>query len=454
MILKRIKSKIVAHISYFIGSETEAIVVDPRRDCQVYVEMARRESMRIKYVFETHRNEDYVVGSKELAHFTGAQIYHGPWPDFGYGRTLKDGQKFKFGKLQVTAIHTPGHTPGCVSYAIVDLNSGDETVLICSGDALFVNDVGRTDFGGPDNLREWAENLYDSIFNKLLPLGDHVILCPAHGAGSVCGRTIATREWSTLGLERLLNPILQLSKKDFIEYKIAEHSDYAPYFRQMEKYNVEGAPFVGCKPSPQVLTPKEFKDRMEAGALAVDTRSSSAFAGAHIQGVYSIPIPRLSLVGWLLPYNKRILLLAEGKDELLYATRSLVRIGYDNIEGYMELNAWFKAGYPFDSSGLISVDKLKEQLDTGREWTLLDVRNRLEWDGGHLEGAFNIFIGHLQARLEEVPEDRSIAIICKTGNRSSMGASILLRGGRRQVYNLLGGMEAWTKAGYPISKDS
>ncbi|MBL7118436.1 MBL fold metallo-hydrolase, partial [Candidatus Bathyarchaeota archaeon] len=146
MILKKIKSKVVSHLSYFIGSENEAIVVDPQRDCHVYVEIANREGMRIKYVFETHRNEDYVIGSRELASLTGAEIYHGPWPEFKYGETLKDGEEFRFGKLKVTAIHTPGHTLGCVSYAVTDLASGDKPVLVCTGDALFVNETGRTDF--------------------------------------------------------------------------------------------------------------------------------------------------------------------------------------------------------------------------------------------------------------------------------------------------------------------
>ena len=230
MIVEKFKSKIVAHLSYFIGSEGEAFVVDPERDCQSYLDVARRENMRIKYVFETHRNEDFIIGSKELAYLSGAEIYHGLWPEFQYGNVLTDGQDFNVGALKVIAIHTPGHTPGCVSYAVTDLDSGQETVLVCTGDTLFVNDVGRTDFGGPDKRRDWSENLYNSVVNKLLPLGDHVILCPAHGAGSVCGSNIARREWSTLGLERLMNPMLQLSRDDFIHAKVHEHHEYAPYF--------------------------------------------------------------------------------------------------------------------------------------------------------------------------------------------------------------------------------
>jgi hydroxyacylglutathione hydrolase len=294
MIVERFKSKIVAHLSYFIGSKNVAMVVDPQRDYQIYIDVAQREQMRIKYVFETHRNEDYMSGARELGNLTGAQVYHGSWPTFSYGNVLEDGQVFDLGSLKITAIHTPGHTPGCTSYAVTDLDSGPDTVLVCTGDALFVNDVGRTDFGGSENRRPWSANLYDSLFNKLLPLGDATILCPAHGSGSVCAVGIADREWSTLGLERRMNPVLQLSRAEFIEYKVNEHHEYAPYFRMMEKVNIEGAPIVRSTLTPSALSVTEFQGRIDAGAQVIDTRSPSAFAGAHITGSYSIPRSVLS----------------------------------------------------------------------------------------------------------------------------------------------------------------
>ena len=204
MILRKIKSEIVSQLSYFIGSSNEAIVVDPMRDCETYLNLAMKEGMNIKYIFETHRDEDYVIGSKELSSLTGSEIYHGQWPDFEYGKIAKDGEEFKFGKLKAKVIYTPGHTPGCISVAVTDLETSNKPVLVCTGDTLFVNDVGRTDFGGASLRKAWSENLYNSIHNKLLPLGDHVVLCPAHGSGSVCGGGIAEREISTLGMERLL----------------------------------------------------------------------------------------------------------------------------------------------------------------------------------------------------------------------------------------------------------
>ncbi len=203
MIFERIKSEGIAHISYLIGSNDEMVVIDPRRDCQVYIDLAKQEEMRIKYIFETHRNEDYVIGSLELAHSAGAKIYHGPGLVFKYGETLKDGQEFYFGTLKLTSIHTPGHTDESMSYALADLTAGKEPIMVFTGDTLFVGDVGRTDLYGPKEATRMAENLYSSIFNRLLPLGDRVILRPAHGGGSVCGGTISEREESTLGLERV-----------------------------------------------------------------------------------------------------------------------------------------------------------------------------------------------------------------------------------------------------------
>jgi len=454
MIFERFKSKIVSHLSYFIGSDTEALVVDPRRDCHVYIDTAQRENMSVKYIFETHRNEDYVIGSLELAKLTGAEIYHGPWPDFKYGNRLKDGQEFYIGKLKLTAIHTPGHTPGCMSYAVTDLASGDEAVLICTGDTLFVNDVGRTDFGGLEKRREWSENLYNSIFNKLLPLGDHVILCSAHGSGSVCGGNIAEREWSTLGLERQMNPLLQLSKEQFIEQKVNEHQEYAPYFRLMEKYNVEGAPFIGAGPKPISLSPKVFQEYMDEGALVIDTRTPIAFNNAHIKGSFNIPKERLSKAGWVIPYNKPILLIVNTKTDLDYTAISLARIGYDNIIGYLGkgLSSWLKAGKPKEFSGSLSVHELQEKIVAGEKLFLLDVRTQDEWEKGYIAGSRRIYVGLLEKHLQEVPTRSPVVIICKSGNRSSLAASILLRDGRKNIFNLLGGITAWQNAGYKIVK--
>jgi len=455
MILERVKSEGLAQISYFVGSENEAIVIDPRRDCQVYIDIAQREGMKIRSVFETHRNEDYVIGSLELAYFTGAKIYHGPGLPFKYGETLKDSQEFGFGKVKLTAIHTPGHTHESMSYALADLDASEEPILVFTGDVLFVGDVGRIDFYGPKEAPRMAENLYNSIFDKLLPLGDGVMLCPAHGAGSVCGGAISQREESTLGLERILNPILQKNKEEFIEFKVSEHHETPPYFHKMEQYNLKGPPLLGHLPSPDPLSPKKLQKQMKLGAVVVDTRTPPSFGGAHIAGSHSIRLNRLpSYAGWVLPYDKPIILLLEDNRDLDMAVRYLVRLGYDHITGYLRdgIDAWYKEAFPTEQLGLLTVQELKKRLDRDDDLFVLDVREKGRWDEGHIKEASHIYAGHVERRLDEIPAYRPVVVVCNTGNHASLVASILRREGYREVYNLLGGMAAWQDAEYDFVK--
>jgi hydroxyacylglutathione hydrolase len=454
MILERVKSKVVSQISYFLGSDDEAIVIDPRRDCQIYVELAKREGMNIKFIFETHRNEDYVVGSQELSHITGAKIYHGSQLAFRYGKSLTDGQEFYFGELKINSLHTPGHTPESFCYAVTDLDSGDYPVMVFTGDTLFVGDVGRTDFGGPEKRRDWSEKLFDSIFNKLLPLGDHVILLPAHGAGSVCGEGIAEREHSTIGIERLMNPILQKTKKEFIDYLMSSEHHYAPYYKTMERINLQGAPFVGHGPNPKALDPNTFLKQIEKGAIMVDLRSPVSFGGGHIKNSYSIPLKRLQLGGSVLPYDKPLLLILQNQSQLDYVTKSLTRLGYDNVSGYLQggFNSWYTASLPINHLSLLTAENLKEKIDNGEQLTLLDVRSKNEWLNGHIKNVIHIYVGVLEKFSNDVPKDKPIAVICKTGTRASLASSILLREGRTEVFNLLGGMVSWRKAGYSVTK--
>jgi hydroxyacylglutathione hydrolase len=455
MIFERIKSEGIAHNSYFIGSGSDAAVIDPRRDCQIYTDLAQQHGLKIKHIFETHRNEDYLIGSLELNRLTDAKIYHGPGLDWKYGNTLVDGQVFKIGNLKLTAIFTPGHTDESVSYALIDLSSGEATVMVFTGDTLFVDDIGRTDLYGPEETPRLASNLYDSIFNKLLPLGDGVILCPAHGAGSVCGLNIADRDESTIGIERTQNPVLQMSREDFIKYKLAEKPERPYYFRQMEKYNLEGSPLLGCMPLPSPLTPAEFREEMEKGAVVVDTSEPAAFGGAHINGAYSVWLEGLPIfAGWVLSYDKPILLVLEDESHLERAVRYLIRAGYDQILGYLKggTEGWYNAGFPTESLCLLSVHELKSKIDSAEDLVILDTRGQSEWESGHIEGALHIYVGYLEGRLTEIPADKPIAVICNVGHRAGLGASILLKAGFTQVYNVLGSVKAWVAAGYPVTK--
>jgi hydroxyacylglutathione hydrolase len=342
-----------------------------------------------------------------------------------------------------------------MSYTVVDLATGKNTVMVFTGDALFVGEVGRTDLYGAEEAPRLASNLYDSIFNKLLPLGDGVIICPAHGAGSVCGMDIADRDESTIGIERVQNPVLQIrNKKEFIKYKVAEQPERPYYFRQMEKLNLEGPPLLGCLPLPAPLTPTEFRQEMDKGAIVVDTSEPAAFGGAHIKGAYSIWLEGLpAFGGWVLPYDRPILLVLEDQAHLDRAVRYLIRAGYDRIIGYLRggTEGWYNAGLPTENLPLLSVHQLKGMLDRGEELLVLDTREQDEWESGHLAGALNIYVGHLEQRLAEVPKGKPIAVICNVGHRAGLGASILLRAGYPSVYNVLGSAKAWVAAGFPVT---
>jgi hydroxyacylglutathione hydrolase len=456
MIFHRIKSEGTAHNSYFIGSGRDAAVIDPRRDCEEYLDLAKQHGVNIRWIFETHRNEDYAIGSVELRERTGAEIYHGPGLQWMYGVTLEENQEFRIGSLHLKTIHTPGHTDESMSFVVTDRHSSALPIMVFTGDALFVNDVGRSDLYGVEEAPRLAECLYDSLFNKLLPLGDGVIICPAHGAGSVCGKNIANRDESTIGIEKSRNPWLQIkSKEEFIKLKITEKLERPHYFRQMEKYNLEGPPLLGNLPAPEPLIPEQFKQKMNSSAIVVDTSLPAAFGGAHIKNAYSVWLEGLPVFsGWVLPYDTPILLVPENNGDIDTAVRYLVRAGYDHIDGYLYggTEEWYNSGYPVEQLPLLTVDQLHERLSNNDDIVVLDVREEDEWDEGHLEGAMRIYVGHLDERLDEIPRDKEIAVMCTVGHRGSLAASILLRADFGGVYNVLGGFEAWKNAGYAVTK--
>jgi hydroxyacylglutathione hydrolase len=453
MIFKRIKSEGLAHNSYFVGSGSQAAVIDPRRDIRVYLDTALELGMRISYIFETHRNEDYVIGSVPLAAATGAAVYHGPGLDWKYGNILQDGQEFRLGKLLIKALHTPGHTGESMSYSLTDTSTGSAPLMVFTGDALFVGDTGRVDLYGPAEIPRLAASLYDSIFKKILPLGDGVILCPAHGAGSVCGQAIADRDESTLGIERLQNSILRETTADgFIRRKAAERHERPPYFLRMEQYNLEGPPPLPGL--PPLLTPSEFKNEMEKGGLVVDTSLPAAFGGAHIKGSYNFGLRALpGYAGWILPYDTPLLLVLEDPDHLEKVVSYLNRLGYDRLSGFIKdgLEGWYNDGFPLESLPLLSIHQLKAKLDRQEDLVVLDVRKQEEWDSGHISGSMHIFVGQLEKRLAEIPAGKPVVVICSVGIRASLAASILLRAGFPAVFNVLGSINAWRQTGYPLT---
>ncbi|MFW6251815.1 MAG: MBL fold metallo-hydrolase [Halanaerobium sp.] len=454
MLFEKIKSPGLAHISYLIGDEGEAVVIDPRRDIDIYLEKAVEEGYKVTKVFETHRNEDYIIGSNELKVKTEAEIWHADQMlDYQYGEPVQDGQEFKVGNLKIKALHTPGHTPGSMSYVLYGYEG--EPWMVFTGDALFAGDVGRIDFLGEENLEKTGSWLYDSIFNKILPLGDEVILCPAHGAGSVCASAIAEREWTTVGIERKLNPKLQVeNKEEFIEL-VGEMLEYPPYFRNMEESNLTGLELLANYQQPAALSAAEFAEAMEdEDTYIIDVRMEVSYASAHIPGSISIPLQNLpSFVGWFIPVGAKILLVTEGEypEE---AIKHLYRTGYDNITGYLSggIISWHMAGKKSESINTVTVDRLCTLLDTEAEdWFILDIRSEDELkEEGEIQQAENIHLTQLPEHYAELPEDIPLYIFCGSGLRSMTAASLLKKEGFINQRVVLGGLIAWNSTTCPI----
>lgn len=451
MLFERIESEGIAHFSYLIGNEHEACVIDPRRDCNVYVEKASREGVHITTILETHRNEDYVIGSVELAARTGAEIWHADRQlGYKYGKPAEDGQEWQIGQLRVQAIHSPGHTQGSMGYLLHDLDGNPWIVF--TGDALFAGDVGRVDLLGTDKAQEMAGRLYETIFGKLLPLGDRVIVCPAHGPGSVCGSEIAQRPWTTLGIERKHNPKLQHTDRAEFIVNVVKELERPPYFERMEVLNIEGAPLLGGLPWPPPLAADGFESKAQE-AVVVDTRSETAFSAAHVPGSLSIWMDGLSsFAGWFLTYDTPVLLVNE-TDDPEQAVRCLIRLGYDNIAGYLAggMHSWHTAGRECAAVSTVTVQALCGLLDSeDRPW-ILDVRSAEELKiEGRIAGAHHIHVTQLQHRLDEVPRDRTIYIFCGSGLRSMTAASLFLRAGRSDIVVVLGGLAGWQSITCPI----
>ncbi|WP_052555452.1 MBL fold metallo-hydrolase [Enhygromyxa salina] len=451
MFFRRIRSKGLAHYSYVFGDAGQAVVVDPRRDLDIYMQIAAHNDAQITHVFETHRNEDYISGAFALSRRTGAAVYHGEKLEFAYGRPTSEGDSFDIGELRLSILETPGHTDESISIVVCGPDPSKQPLAVFTGDTLFFGEVGRTDFY-PDRPREVAGLLYDSIFDKLLPLGDGVTLHPGHGPGSICGGAIADRSFSTLGHERLVNPALQLDREEFIARKLAEHHYYPPYFQEMERRNLQGQP-GGRLPVPKPLSPEAFADRMAAGMVALDVRSPEAIIGAMVPGSYGAPHDMISgFAGWYLDHQTPIGLIGGDAEMRADVTRQLWRLGYEQVEAYLRggLHGWEVSGRQYENIPTLHAADLSHWLDTGVSFTLLDVRGEDELASGVLPGATNIYVGELGRRINEVPDVRPVVTFCSTGRRATIAATVLMRAGFSQVMVCLGSMQACRAVGCPI----
>jgi len=454
MMFEIVKSDGIAHKSYFLGSNGTATVIDPRRDCDIYIEIAEKNDMKIEYIFETHRNEDYTIGSLELREIVGADIFHGKDFEFAYGNSVSEGNKFQIGSLVLEIIETPGHTDESISIMVTDRDVSDDVYMIFTGDSLFAGEIGRCDLYGDENTARMAEAMYTSIFKKILPLGDNVIVCPAHGSGSICGAEIREQELTTIGYEKKTNSLLQIDKKSFIQAKIDEKLYNPPYFKKMEKNNLEGPNLICKLPYLKPLSIHEVKELMAREAQVVDVRDPTAFAGGHIPNTLNIwnnGLPVYS--GWFLNYEQPIIIVDDNNKRIDEIKRYLIRLGYDNIYGYLSggFPVWFKGSGDFETVKTWSVHDLLPNMGK-KSLYLLDVRKENDWIKERIDGSHNIYIGILKNNLDKVPKDKHIVVSCDTGYKASIGASILKMNGYKNVTNVLGSMMSWRKAGYPVVK--
>jgi len=460
----------LAIYSYMVGDEKskQCAVIDPTRDVDEYLQIAKREGLRITHVLETHVHADFVSGSVELkAHLgdevqvvvsgMGGEEWTPPYAD----RTVTDGEQIALGTVRLQAIHTPGHTPEHVAWALFDeTRSKDVPWLLFTGDFLFVGDVGRPDLLGEEARKVLAHQLYRSVFDVLPGLPDFTEIYPAHGAGSLCGKAIGSRGNSSLGYERRFNGALQpKDEPEWVATLLNGMPIAPPYFRRMKKVNAEGPKALGSEPLGQKrFTAREVHERVCEHCLVLDVRPKEAFAAAHIPGSINIPLGHNlpTWAGWVLPYDRPILIVPENPADVPEVVMHLLRVGFDDVQGYLEggLPEWETHGYELGGLKTTSVHELAAKLaKTSDRPFVLDVRTESEWNSGRIDGALHIHGGTLEVRYGELPKNRPVAVVCGSGYRASIASSFLKREGFEDVTNVLGGMAAWKAAGLPMVKD-
>lgn len=466
MLFERFEDKGLAQYSYAVGCTGvgKIAIVDPRRDVDVYLRFAQERGLAISHVLETHIHADYASGARELARQTGAELFVSAYDDgeafvVSYPHhDLRDGESIEIGAVSLVALHTPGHTPEHLSFLVYDrARSTAAPMLLLSGDFLFVGSVGRPDLLGEAETRGLAQRLYESVRGKLSGLPDGLEIHPAHGAGSMCGAGMNGRPVSTLGYERAANPYLDphLSRDAFIDRLLASTPPFPPYYRRMKRINSQGETLLPELPGSRKIEADDFHRLVEAGHLVIDLRDPYAFGGGHIPGSFGIGqgSSLSTWAAWVVPYDRPLLLVPADPAGVEEAVRSLVRVGLDEIQGQLEggIAAWGEAGFPLAELPQTTPVQLLESLQQDPSLRLLDVRGDAEWSSGHVEGAIHLFGGTLPERLGEIPTGVPLALICGSGYRSTVAASVLARAGFHDLRNVAGGMNAWRKAGLPLA---
>ena len=454
MIVQQFFVKGLAHSSYLLGGSNSCAIVDPRRDVDIYLQAAKDMGMEITVILETHLHADFISGHLELADKTNATIYAPKSGRCSFKHiAVKDGDTFEIEDMRIKVFETPGHTPEHVSFVVVDKARGKEPVCVFCGDTLFVGDVGRPDLF-PGKAEQLASSLYDSLHKKLLRLFDFCEIYPAHGAGSLCGRAMGAKRTSTIGYERKYNSALQINKRSEFVKSLTTNMPGAPdHFSRCSQINGKGPSLTKNLPPLIRVDADTFKKMADSNkTVVIDIRSYEAFGGQHIPGAYHIDFGGnfATFAGWILPPGKDILIVAESFEQACEASIWLKRVGLDRAVGYLEggMFAWAKEGLLMGHIRQLSAEELYTMITKGEDVALVDVRAPREYEINHIEGAVNIPVADLRTRHSELNKSKAIVLICSTGHRSSLGASLLKQRGFNNMYNVAGGMTGYNAAGY------
>ncbi|MDQ7029637.1 MAG: rhodanese-like domain-containing protein [Ardenticatenia bacterium] len=470
MLLRYFYDPRLAHASYLVGCQStgEAIVIDPGRDVEPYLDVAEAEELSIVAAFETHIHADFLSGARELAERVGAHLYLSDEGDENWKYTyapnydhtlLEDGDTFTIGRIVFEVLHTPGHTPEHISLLLTDTAAADTPMGIFTGDFVFVGSIGRPDLlekaaGISGTAEEGARQMFRSL-KRFKQLPDYLQVWPAHGAGSACGKGLGAIPSSTVGYEKLFNPGLRFDDKDaFVRWLLADQPEPPRYFAVMKRLNKEERPVLHTLPRPEHLPVDRLESVLADGALVVDTRPVTSFAVAHIPGTINIPFDSsfTTWAGWFLPYDRDFYLIADD-ERVPDIVRALISIGLDRVAGYFRstvVEQWLNIGNPVQKYDVVLPQEIADQIMNGDVF-LVDVRNEAErHEDGAIPGSFHIMLGYLPERVAELPKEKPIVVQCRTGHRSAIAASILQAHGVGRVINMLGGIRDWKRAGLPV----
>jgi hydroxyacylglutathione hydrolase len=441
----------LAHLSYLLGGKGTCAIIDPRRDVEEYRTVAKAMGMRITHILETHLHADFVSGHMDLSARTGAEIIVPKAGQCAFPhRPVQEGDEFQIEDMNVRVLDTPGHTPEHITYVVTDRSRGSEPTAIFCGDTLFVGDVGRPDLF-PGQAVELAGKLFDSL-SKLKALPDHVLVLPAHGAGSLCGRAMGAMRYSTIGYEKRYNAELQHKTVDAFRASLLSGMPEAPdHFSRCSDINRKGPAKLSDLEMPKPLSPTEVNQLAKEGAVLLDGRDYLAFGGAHIPGAWNIDIAGnfQTFAGWMLPPDKPVVLILGNDTKGFEAATMLRRVGFDRIAGWLEggMHSWSVGGFPTDHVRQISVQELAVLSNQKPGPMILDVRGKLEYEALHLDGAVHMQAPDARKKFGEIPKEKTVYVICNSGHRSSLACSVLKQHGIQNVVNVAGGMTAFSAAG-------